>query len=280
MGHRVAGDVAGPAARGPGGPTGVAEKARELEAANISLRDTNEDLDQFAAVASHDLQAPVRQIMSFMIHLKNELGDGISDGARSDLDFIERAAERMNTLTDGVLRIARAGRTPLDKQVVALDDCVDAALEALTETIESTGAAIERDPLPTVLGDRTLLGQVFQNLIGNALKFHGDSPPRVRVTCVTDGTETVFGVQDRGSGVDPAEADQRFKPFTRSARTSEISGSGVGLSVCRKAAMRHGGRIWVEPTPGGGAHFRFTLGVASTVAAGTFTPMDSEVSSA
>ena len=142
---------------------------------------------------------------------------------------------------------------------MSLSECADQALEALAIRVKETGAKISRDKLPDVWGDSTLLTQLYQNLIGNALKFIGDYPPIIQLTFEEKEEDRIFGVKDNGIGIESKYAQQIFKPFVRLHGRAKYEGSGIGLAICHKIVERHGGKIWVESEPGKGAHFRFTM---------------------
>jgi signal transduction histidine kinase len=232
---------------------------RQQERLNRELAIRNEDLEDFTHVASHDLREPLRKMISFSDLLRRDLGDPISEKVARDIGFIRDAAERMQHLVDDLLALSRASRSSKQRRQLALDDCVDAALEALYMRLEETGATIERDALPEVWGDSTMLTQLYQNLISNAIKFCDRRPPQIRITAEKADQRWVFGVADNGIGINPAYAKQIFRPFQRLHSPREYEGSGIGLSICQKAVERHGGEIWVEPTPEGGSHFKFYL---------------------
>lgn len=233
--------------------------ARQSEA-NQALAQKNAELDEFTYVASHDLQEPLRKLTSFSELLRVDLGSDLPVAAARDLDYITDAAKRMQNLVQDLLGLSRAGRRELKRERVSLSDCVVWALAALATRIEETNAEIRCDELPEVDGDPTLLTQLFQNLIGNALKFIlPECAPEIRVTVERNGAELIVGVCDNGIGIASEHADQIFVPFKRLHGRSEYDGSGIGLAICRKTVERHGGRIWVDSRPGAGAHFRFTL---------------------
>ena len=243
--------------------------AGELRKANDELQIKNDGLSRFTAMASHDLREPVRKLVSFTALLEEDLGDGLSDAAREDLGFIVDAAHRMNTMITALLSLARADHSSVDFETIGLDACVDDAVDALSPALAASGGEVTRDPLPQACVDRALVTQLYQNLIGNSIKFI-EGPPAIRATCEQDGDEVVFGVRDNGIGFDEQHAEDIFAPFRRLHGRSEFPGCGIGLSICRKVVERHGGRIWVESQPGHGAHFRFTLaaGPATRSAAG------------
>ena len=231
----------------------------QLERINRELVALNAELDGFTNMASHDMQEPLRTLMAFSDLLRKDLGDSLSEQAAKDLTFITDAAKRMQTLIQDLLALSRAGRAPKKREKVSLRECADLALEALAMRVKETGAEIIHDELPDVWGDSTLITQLYQNLIGNALKFIGDQRPIIQLTFEEREGTQVFGVKDNGIGIEPNYTREVFKPFRRLHGRAEYEGSGVGLAICRKIIDRHGGKIWVESEPGKGAHFRFTF---------------------
>lgn len=231
-----------------------------LGAAYDDLERRNKDLDEFTYVASHDLQEPLRKLMAFSDLLKKDLGGNLPERAENDLNFIADAAGRMQILVQDLLALSRAGRAAMSRENLSLDVCVDSALDALSLLIKETGAEIVRDELPEVWGGRTLLTQLYQNLIGNALKFNDNDRPKIRLTFQSEDGCSVFGVKDNGIGIKPEYAEQVFAPFKRLHGRAEYKGTGIGLAICRKIIERHDGRIWVESEPGRGAHFKFEIG--------------------
>ena len=226
---------------------------------NRQLADRNRELEEFAYVASHDLQEPLRKLITFGGLLRRDLGDDLPERAGRHLDFIADAAGRMQTLVQDLLALSRAGKSESRRQLVAMDTCIDKALDALQMALEGKGAEIHRDPLPELWCDPTMVTQLYQNLIGNALKFVADSRPSIRLTAEQDGERWVLGVADNGIGIKPEYGEQIFQAFQRLHGRGEYEGSGIGLAVCRKAVEHHGGKIWVESELGRGAHFKFTL---------------------
>ncbi|MFA7239500.1 MAG: ATP-binding protein [Sulfuricellaceae bacterium] len=219
----------------------------------------NTELSEFTYIASHDLQEPLRKLVIFSEWLVRDLGGDIPERAAKDLVFISEAAQRMRNLVQDLLNLSRAGNRELKTESISLDMVADRALESLALRIEDSGAVITRDPLPTVMGDATLLTQLYQNLIGNALKYAGESPPRIHLDASMAGGEWVLGVRDNGIGINPAYAEQIFQPFKRLHGRERFEGTGIGLAICRKVVERCHGRIWVESEEGKGAHFRFAL---------------------
>ena len=231
----------------------------ELKRHIAELARMNAELDEFSYVASHDLQEPLRKLMSFSDWLRRDLGDDLPERAAKDLDFIVDAAHRMQSLVQDLLALSRAGKTSMVHECVSLDDAVDRALDVLAVRVQESGALIERERLPEVWGDPSLLTQLYQNLICNALKFVDGATPQVRLTAARVDGGWVFGVKDNGIGIRPEHAEQIFQPFKRLHGRGEYEGSGIGLAVCRKVVERHRGRLWVESEEGLGAHFKFVL---------------------
>jgi signal transduction histidine kinase len=240
----------------------VEERTQELQLRTQELERFNEELNQFTYIASHDLQEPVRNLISYSTLLTEDLGEAPPGDVAEDLYYITSAAARMQQLVQDLLVLSRAGRAAVKTERVALDECVDRALDALRVRIEETGATVSRVPLPVVIGDPTLLTQLYQNLLGNALKFVGEDQPMIQLTVDSRDNMWILGVRDNGIGIEPEYAVQIFKPFKRLHGMAEYEGTGIGLSICQKAVERHNGTIWVESEPGKGAHFQFTLPVA------------------
>jgi signal transduction histidine kinase len=195
--------------------------------------------------------------------LETDAGD-LPARASKDLEFITTSALRMQKLVSDLLDLSRAGSSQLNRERIALNDCVRTALEALSLRIEEASVQVTVDDLPEVYGDQTLLNQLFQNLISNALKFVSTRTPEIHVTCTHENGNVVIGVRDNGIGIDPQYVDKIFAPFKRLHGRKDYEGTGIGLAIARKAVLRHRGRIWVESEPDHGAHFKFTLsGIAS-----------------
>ena len=237
----------------------LADRTVHLERLNRELVALNADLDDFTHVASHDLQEPLRTLTAFSDLLRKDLGESLPERAAKDLGFITDAAKRMQALIKDLLVLSRAGRVAKKREKVSLSECADLALEALAIRVKETGAEVARDELPAVWGDSTLITELYQNLIGNALKFSPDQCPIIRLTVEEREGEPIFGVKDHGIGIEPKYAQEVFKPFRRLHGRSSYEGTGIGLAICRKIVERHGGKIWVESEPGKGSHFRFTI---------------------
>jgi PAS domain S-box-containing protein len=237
----------------------LAEHAALLEQANADLERRNQELDEFTYVASHDLQEPLRKLIAFSGVLREDMAGGDEEEIAKDLEVIAGAAGRMRQLVQDLLALSRSGRQEMKWEEVALDHCVERALDALELRVLETKATIRREPLPVVKGDPSLLTQLYQNLIGNALKFHGEGPPVVRLAGERAAEHWLISVSDDGIGIKTEYAEQIFSPFKRLHRRDEYEGTGIGLAICRKIVERHRGRIWVESEPGSGAHFKFTI---------------------
>jgi PAS domain S-box-containing protein len=237
----------------------TARRQAEEEAARRSaqLRRANEELLQFAAMASHELQEPVRMMERYTQLLKEDYREKLGSDGDEMVDFVIGAARRLRLLIEDLLALSRVESRERRVEAVKADALLDAALAALGKAIEQSGAAVTRSPLPEIEAEPSQIVQVFQNLIGNAIKFRGEPPPRVHVSARREPREWIFAVRDNGIGMAPAEAEQVFTLFKR--LHPEIPGSGVGLAICRKIVERHGGRIWVESEPGRGSIFSFAL---------------------
>lgn len=238
--------------------------AELLERANRDLHQRNQELDDFAYVASHDLQEPLRKLIAFGSALEEDMARGEQDEALEDARVLASAARRMQQLVQDLLALSRSSRQNMKLEHVALDACVDRALIALEARIDETGAVIVREELPAVRGDARLLAQLYQNLIGNALKFHGDAPPRVTLSAARAEAGWQLTVADEGIGINPDYTEQIFTPFKRLHGRERYEGTGIGLAICRKIVERHGGRIWVDSREGEGARFHFTIAERET----------------
>jgi len=232
----------------------------QLEQVNEVLKHQNEELTEFAHVASHDLKAPLRTLTAFSDALEQELDGKLSTEAAGHLRRITTGAQQMLALVDDLLQFSRAGRKELTWTTFPLAECVGQVLAALETQIRDADAEIVCDELPEVLADSVMLAQLFQNLIGNSLKFVGTDKPHIRITYEIIEGQAVFGVKDNGIGIKPKFKDRVFEAFKRLNSDDKYEGTGIGLTICKKIVQRHGGRIWVDCELGKGTHFRFTLG--------------------
>jgi signal transduction histidine kinase len=234
-----------------------------LKDKSLALARSNADLEQFAYVASHDLQEPLRMVSSYVQLFAKRYEGQVDAQADKYIRYAVEGVIRMQALIDGLLEYSRVGRQSEQPQRVSAENALERALFNLRAVIEETGAAVDRDPLPEVLSDNAQLAQVFQNLIGNALKFRRpEVPSRIQVGCARRGRYFVFSVADNGIGIDPRYAERIFAVFQRLHTRTEYPGTGIGLSICKKVIERSGGEIWVESVPGEGSTFHFTLKAA------------------
>jgi signal transduction histidine kinase len=239
---------------------GQVEAARErVELQALELSRSNADLEQFAYVASHDLQEPLRKVASFCQALQTRYRGQLDERADQYIDFAVDGAKRMQTLINDLLAFSRVGRGESRRRPVALADVLAGAADALAEPMERSGARIEADGLPTVLGDESLLRSLFQNLLSNSLRFHGSEPPLVRVTAQPLDGDWEIAFADNGIGIEPEYAERIFLIFQRLHGRDAYEGSGIGLALCRRIVEYHGGRIWLDTAFTGGACFRLTL---------------------
>ncbi len=235
----------------------------ELEARvqqrTAELARSNADLQQFAYSASHDLQEPLRMMGSYLQALEEDARDTLSENARNFIQLSLGAAQRMQQLIDGLLSYAYVGTRAEEFEMVDSNEIVDQAIEDLGEMIRQDGAEVTRENLPTMTADPMLVGQLFQNLIGNAIKFHGPQRPRVHVSARTSGDELVFSVRDNGIGIEPKHLWRVFAVFERLHPADTYSGTGIGLAICKRVVQRHKGRIWCDSEPGKGTTFHFSI---------------------
>ncbi|MFD8691986.1 CHASE3 domain-containing protein [Streptomyces sp. NPDC059651] len=225
------------------------------------LRRSNSELEQFAYVASHDLQEPLRKVASFCQLLEKRYGTELDARGKQYIDFAVDGAKRMQVLINDLLTFSRVGRVHDSWSAVDLDHALDRGLANLALVIEEAGATVVRaDPLPEVHGDATTLAMIWQNLIGNAVKFRRpDEPSVVTVGCVREEDVWHFTVTDNGIGIAPEFADKVFVIFQRLHARDEYDGTGIGLALCRKIIEFHGGRIWLDPEPRQGTRIHFCL---------------------
>ncbi|MQY30810.1 sensor histidine kinase [Nocardia aurantia] len=249
----------------------LARQARELDARTIELQRSNNELEQFAYVASHDLQEPLRKVASFCQMLEKRYSEVIDDRGRQYIHYAVDGAKRMQTLINDLLAFSRVGRVHDDREPVALSPVVDAAVGNLAAAIEETGARVDYPAdLPEVIGDRVLLGMLWQNLLGNSMKFHRpDSPPVITVTAARAESPDEpamwrFAVTDNGIGIPAEFADKVFVIFQRLHNRDAYTGTGVGLALCRKIVEQHGGEIHVDTGFTDGTRIVFTLPAAGT----------------
>jgi signal transduction histidine kinase len=239
----------------------IAERKRaeeKLEQAVKELVRSNYDLEQFAYIASHDLQSPLFAISGFADLLKKQYKDKLDKNAHEYIDFIVNSIERMENLINDLLTYSRIGTSSSKLNPVDVNKIFVRAIANLTVEIEKNGAKVAHDSLPTVIGNDIQLEQLLQNLIGNAIKFHSQEPPRVHISVEQKGENWVFSVKDNGIGIASEDRDRIFNMF-QCLHRGEYKGTGIGLAVCKKIVGLHGGNIWVESQPGKGSIFYFTI---------------------
>jgi signal transduction histidine kinase len=226
------------------------------------LARSNAELQQFAYVASHDLQEPLRMVSNFTQLLAERYGPKLDNDAREFIAFAVEGATRMQTLVQDLLALSRVGTRGKHLEVVRLDEAVDRAVANLELAIQDNGALVSHDELPEVMADSSQMMQLFQNLIGNGIKFKGAEPPLVFISAARNAKEWTLSVRDNGIGFEPQYAERIFAVFQRLHSRDEYQGNGIGLAICRKIVERHQGRIWAESKPGSGTTFYFTMPAA------------------
>lgn len=231
----------------------------ELLAANEALVKSNAELEQFAYVASHDLQEPLRMVASFTKLLERNYADELDDKAREYINYAADGAQRMQQLIKDLLSYSRIGRGFIDDTVVDMNTLLERITRSLQLSIGEASAQVVCGTLPMVRGDPSQLQQLLQNLVANAVKYRGEKASEIVVGIEQRKTEDVFFVRDNGMGLDPKYRDRIFEIFQRLHARAAYPGTGIGLAICKRIVERHGGRIWVESTPGEGATFFFTL---------------------
>lgn len=252
-----------------GAPTGIigyviditARKQAEeaLIRKTTELRRINDELQQFSYIVSHDLNEPLRTIGNFLNLLTQEMPEQLTPKGQEYIGFAVDGARRMQQMIADLLTYTRVGGEVEQFTSVDCNALLARVLADLQVVITENSATITYDPLPTLQGNATRLGQVLQNLIGNALKFRGQEPPRIHISAQRKVQHWQFCVHDNGIGIDPAQIKRLFQVFQRLHTRTEYSGTGIGLAICRKIVEQHGGQIWVESTIGNGASFFFTI---------------------
>ncbi len=236
----------------------AAQRALEVTSANLAR--SNKDLEQFAYVASHDLQEPLRMVTGFMKLLQQKYVGQLDPKAQEYIATASDGASRMSKLISDLLAFSRVGRIVQENAVVDMETVMANAQRSLTTAIAESDAVVTHDPLPSVLGNAMQLTQLLQNLIGNAVKFHAAGvTPQVHVAAKQKGNQWAFSVRDNGIGIPQEQQDRVFMIFQRLHSSAEYAGTGIGLAICKKIVESHGGRICFESEPGKGTTFHFTL---------------------
>jgi signal transduction histidine kinase len=244
----------------------LAIAASERKKAELALAErvadlarSNAELEQFAYVASHDLQEPLRMVSSYVALLEKRYKGKLDPDADKYIGYAVEGARRMRGLINDLLAYSRAGRREDELGPSESSRAIEGALANLRGLVEETGAEVVLGSMPRVMGNDTQLTQLFQNLIENALKYRGEAPPRVELGAQRDGAEWTFFVKDNGIGIEPQYAERIFRIFQRLHDRQKYAGSGIGLAIAKRIVERHRGRIWVEANDGPGATFRFTV---------------------
>ena len=239
----------------------VQAEQTSLQARTDALRRSNYELEQFAYLASHDLQEPLRKVASFCQLLQRRYAGKLDARADQYIEFAVDGAKRMQALINDLLAFSRVGQSSSEPTLVSSDTALAQARANLADELEKSGATIEAGHLPFVLAELSLLTAVFQNLLSNALKFSDGQPPRVIVTASRDDPFWLFSFTDYGIGIEPEYAERIFVLFQRLNERSAYAGTGIGLAMCRKIIEYFGGRIWLDTTAREGTRFCFTLPV-------------------
>ncbi len=236
----------------------VRDEQNRLQASAEDLRRSNSELEQFAYLASHDLQEPLRKVASFCQLLQRRYAGQLDARADQYIEFAVDGARRMQALINDLLAFSRVGQAAPEPALVSSDSALTQARANLAEELEKSGATIEAGHLPLVLAEMSLLTAVFQNLLSNALKFAGEGPPRIVVTARRQEPFWLFSFTDYGIGIKPEYAERIFVLFQR-LNDRSYAGTGIGLAMCRKIIENFGGRIWLDTAAPEGTRFCFTL---------------------
>jgi light-regulated signal transduction histidine kinase (bacteriophytochrome) len=232
----------------------------ELRRYAEDLRKTNEDLKQFIYAASHDLQEPLRMVVAHTQLVAGRYADRLDSAGAVSMNYAVEGALRMEALISGLREFWQLSEHGEEKRtLVDCNDVLRKALLNLETSIAENRAVITHSHLPTIMASEAPLIELFQNLLGNALKYKRDEPPKIHVSAVRKGSDWIFTVRDNGIGIDPKHTQQIFGVFKRLHARDKYSGTGIGLAICQKIVERYGGRIWVESEPGKGSEFKFTL---------------------
>jgi signal transduction histidine kinase len=236
------------------------QRAQESLAQKVEeLARSNRDLEQFAYVASHDLQEPLRMVAAYTQLLAERYRGKLDDQADKYINYAVDGAERMQSLIHDLLAFSRVGRQETELNNTDCNEVVGAVLKDLQAAISESGAVVEREPLPWLKANESQLKQVFQNLLGNALKFRGSQAPVIHISAQRQGADWIFSVADNGIGISAEHLESVFIIFNRLHTRTEYPGNGIGLAICKKIIERHGGRIEALPRDDGGTVFRFAL---------------------
>lgn len=240
----------------------VKERTEALVNLTQELERSNEDLQQFACLASHDLQEPLRMVSAYMSLLEKRCAGKLDPDSIEFIGYAKDGALRMRSLIVSLLEVSRVGKHCLALEASRMRDLVQTAEKNLAVAIEEKHANIICDELPALVVDRALMVQVFQNLLSNAVKFSNRDAPKVHISARAEGDSWLFSIADNGIGISRQNASRVFVPFQRFQSRTEYPGTGIGLAICKKIVERHGGRIWFESEPGQGTNFYFSIPTA------------------
>lgn len=244
------------------GISSIAHDISERKRLISELERSNKELEQFAYVASHDLQEPLRMVSSYVKLLERRYKDRLDAQADTYIGFAADGAIRMQKLIEGLLAYSRISRRGAEFRRVDINEVFERAVSNLSYSVRESNAAVTKDELPVVSGDETQLLQLLQNLIGNAIKFRKpEIAPEVHIEAKRTGAEWTFSVSDNGIGIEPQYFERIFLMFQRLHTRTQYEGTGIGLALCKRIVERHHGRIWVESVPGEGTKFLFTIGM-------------------
>ena len=234
---------------------------KKLYKLNKKLKRSNAELEQFAYVASHDLREPLRMITTFLQLLEKKYKDELDEDANEYINYAVDGAKHLNAMINDLLEYARVAHQEIEFSEVDSEKVLENALLNLQSSLEENGASVTFEKLPKISGNENQLLQLFQNLIGNAIKYRGDEAPKIHVSAVKEGNEFVFSVKDNGIGMSEEHLERIFVIFQRLHTRGEYEGTGIGLAIAQKIVHQHGGNIWAESEPGNGTTFYFTLPV-------------------
>jgi len=242
------------------------KKAEEkLKQTMSELKRSNAELEQFAYIASHDLQEPLRMVASYVQLLGRKYKGKLDADADEFISYAIGGVTRMKDLTNALLEYSRVDSKKKAFKQTNCEDVLNQVLSNLKMAVEESDALVTHEPLPTVYSDASQFNQLFQNLIGNAIKFRGNEPPRINIVAKRKANEWLFSVSDNGIGIDPQYYDRIFEIFQRLHAREKYQGTGIGLTICKKIVARHGGRIWAESEHGKGSTFYFTIPIKEGV---------------
>ena len=230
----------------------------EIKSALARAESSNRNLEHFAAIAAHDLKSPIGSIAGYLSFLREEHGDKIGAEGAKDIESMQNIAAGMLSLIDRLLEYSHLIQVERPFERIDLTKVLDATKQNLNAIIEREDAKITSDRLPVVMGDAQLLGQVFQNLIANAIKFRGNQRPEIHIGVENENDKWLISVRDNGVGFDPKHKDDIFALFNK-LHGADVSGAGIGLATCRRVIELHGGKIWADSIPGTGSTFQFSI---------------------